>query len=80
MRQHITATYSNFEVIFIAVEPPLLLSFATAFLLSFFDGMVTGGDDDRGDCFRASDAIIDADLLSCSVERVIQRLRRNFMS
>lgn len=70
-------TYSTLDAIFIAVAPPLLLSFAAAFLLSFLVGMVAEGDDDWGDCFRASDAITDAGLLSFSVERVIQRLDRS---
>lgn len=70
-------TYSTLDAIFIAVAPPPLLSFAAAFLLSRLDGMVTEGGDNWGDCFRASDAIIDADLLSFSVERVIQRLARS---
>lgn len=70
-------TYSTLDAIFIAAAPPPLLSFAAAFLLSFLDGMVAEGDDGWGDCFRASDAIIDAGLLSFSVERVIKRLDRS---
>lgn len=70
-------TYSALDAIFIAVAPPPLLSFAAAFLLSFLDGMVAEGDDNWGDCFRASDAITDPALLPFSVERVIQRRVRS---